>query len=458
MSGRSARTAIGAGGTLIVLLGEVGAYATGRSESGVILDLAIVLTYLYGGLLIWQREPASRTGPLMVLIGLTWQIGVLSGSSVPALSWIGIALGDTSSALLVLLVLAYPDGRFDTSFDRRAAILLAAGITVLDTLQVVPFPIWVNVNPNGFYVGIALAATAAFLIVRRWALAPPDVRSERAAVLVAGIVLVTTIVLNIIRRVVALPEPVDAFVVAIREIGPAAIPVALLVGFYRRNAMRYRALVDTQRETEAELRRSRARIVEATDAERRRLERDLHDGAQQRLVALSLALRLLKTQLTKGHDPAEAVGAVDQASEELKEALAELRELARGIHPAVLTEAGLGPAIAALADRSSVPAVVRSLPDRRFSQAVEATAYFVVSEALTNIAKHADAQSATIAADYANGTLTLIVNDDGKGGADNSGGSGLSGLRDRVASIGGTLTIHSPEGSGTTVTAALPAG
>ena len=153
------------------------------------------------------------------------------------------------------------------------------------------------------------------------------------------------------------------------------------------------------RAVEAEVRRSRARIVEATDEERRRLERDLHDGAQQRLVSVSLALRRVRSSARRraGAD-AEALAAADEAATELKLAIQELRELARGIHPAILTEAGLGAAITALAERSAVPATVRSVPDRRLPPAVEATAYFVVSEALANVAKHAHATSVSIAA------------------------------------------------------------
>ncbi len=212
-----------------------------------------------------------------------------------------------------------------------------------------------------------------------------------------------------------------------------------------------------QRAAEDELRRSRARIVEATDAERRRLERDLHDGAQQRLVSVSLALRLLRSRLGPADGTNdEAVAAAETASAELKVAIQELRELARGIHPAILTEAGLGPAITALADRSPVPAVVTSLPDRRLSEAVEATAYFVVSEALANVAKYASARSATVGADCRGDTLHVEVGDDGVGGADGSRGSGIRGLQDRVAALGGRLTVESPIGRGTLVIADIP--
>ena len=174
-----------------------------------------------------------------------------------------------------------------------------------------------------------------------------------------------------------------------------------------------------QRAAEAELRRSRARIVEATDAERRRLERDLHDGAQQRLVSVSLALRLLRRGSGEpdGTD-AEAIAAADEAAAELKVAIQELRELARGIHPAILTEAGLGAAITALAERSAVPATVSAVPDRRLPPAVEATAYFVVSEALANVAKYAARRSASVGADVPRTTLRVEVGDDGVGGAD----------------------------------------
>jgi signal transduction histidine kinase len=210
-----------------------------------------------------------------------------------------------------------------------------------------------------------------------------------------------------------------------------------------------------QRNAEAELRESRARIVEATDSERRRLERDLHDGAQQRLVALSLALRMARSRLRGDGDAAAGAG-LDEAVRELKTALVELRELARGIHPAILTEAGLGPAIDSLAARSTVAASVLALPDRRLAPAVEATAYFVVSEALANVAKYASATSATVAAECPADVLRVVIEDDGVGGADPAGGTGLRGLADRVAAIGGSLSIVSPIGGGTRVTAEIP--
>ena len=203
-----------------------------------------------------------------------------------------------------------------------------------------------------------------------------------------------------------------------------------------------------------EMRASRARIIEAADSARRRIERDLHDGAQQRLVALGLQVRLARSRVEK--QPAEAGPLLDEIGQELSEASAELRELARGIHPAVLTERGLAPAIAALADRAPVEVEVVAVPEDRFPAAAEATAYFTVAEALTNVAKYADATHATVRLARENGELQIEVRDDGKGGAQATPGSGLSGLADRVGALDGVLEVESPPGEGTRVWADIP--
>ncbi len=203
-----------------------------------------------------------------------------------------------------------------------------------------------------------------------------------------------------------------------------------------------------------EVRASRARIVAAGDAERRRLERDLHDGAQQRLVTLSLALGMARDRAS-GADP-DLEGLLDSASKEAREAIAELRELARGIHPAVLTQTGLEGAIQALVERSPVATAVRAVPAGRFPAQVEATAYFVVSEALANIAKHARASTAVVAVRRQAEQLVVEISDDGVGGARAGAGSGLSGLADRVSSVGGSLRIDSPPGGGTRLHAQIP--
>jgi signal transduction histidine kinase len=203
-----------------------------------------------------------------------------------------------------------------------------------------------------------------------------------------------------------------------------------------------------------ELQESRARIVEAGDEERRRVERNLHDGAQQRLVTVALHLHLVKRRLET--DPAEVAQLVDAAQTELTLALEEIRELVRGLHPRLLSDRGLEPALAGLAERSLVPVEIAEMPAERLPAAVEAAAYYVVAEALANAAKHSGASRVTVRVAAA-GTCTRVeVADDGAGGADPTGGSGLRGLADRVAALGGTLDVHSPAGAGTRIAAELP--
>jgi PAS domain S-box-containing protein len=216
------------------------------------------------------------------------------------------------------------------------------------------------------------------------------------------------------------------------------------------------ALALANAEARQELAASRARIVQAGDAERRRLERNLHDGAQQRLVALSLRLRMCERKLADG-DPA-AADLLQSAKAELADALEELRELARGIHPAILTERGLLPAIEMLAGRSSIPVDISAVLDDRLPPPMEAAAYYIVAEALTNASKHARASRVRVVVRRSDGTALVEVSDDGVGSADQSKGSGLRGLRDRVEALGGELGLESPDGAGTTLTARLPCG
>ena len=202
-----------------------------------------------------------------------------------------------------------------------------------------------------------------------------------------------------------------------------------------------------------ELRASRERIVEAGDAERRRLERNLHDGAQARLVALLLSLNLARRREAGG---SEAATLIDAWIAELKLSLEELRELARGIHPAVLTQHGLDPALRALAARSPVPVELTGTTGGRLPAAVETAAYFVVSEGLTNVAKYAHAEHAAVRIERTDGHLRVEISDDGVGGAAASAGSGLHGLSDRVAAVDGALELASPPGGGTRLRADLP--
>ncbi|HSL34847.1 MAG TPA: histidine kinase [Candidatus Limnocylindrales bacterium] len=555
MTGGTVRLIVGVIGTILALAGEAVALQGGREPAAALLHLAIGLTYLHGGLAIWNHEPANRTGRLMTLVGLTWFIGTLDFSGILFVREVGLAFEDTFSVVLLALVLAYPSGRLETRVDRLAVATIAIGATALNLLYSTSLPLLAD-KSNGLYGGLALAAMTTIVVVRRWVVAGPRARRDLLPVLIAGLVFLATMIINIVRRIAEVPDEVAAVLIAAKDLAPAAIPIALLIGFYRQSERRLKALVDAlpdrmfrfgpdgryvpsgsdtvgsaaadpavpsgrrlyeltfaaageravgaasralrtgelqafdfsldlpagprqlevriapsgpdevtaivrdftdQRSAEAELRRSRARIVEAADDERRRLERDLHDGAQQRLVSLSLALRLLRGRLGSRDGPnGEAIVAADEAAAELKVAIKELRELARGIHPAILTEAGLGAAMTALAERSAVPATVGSLPDRRLPAGVEATAYFVVSEALANIAKYAGATKASVAADLDGRTLRVEVGDDGVGGADSSRGTGLRGLQDRVAAIGGRLAIDSPAGQGTLLVAEIP--
>jgi PAS domain S-box-containing protein len=211
----------------------------------------------------------------------------------------------------------------------------------------------------------------------------------------------------------------------------------------------------TERELHLEeLRASRARLVEAGDAERRRLERNLHDGAQQRLVSLSLALRLAQAKLHV--DPSDAELLLRGASDELALALEELRELARGIHPAILTDRGLAAALEAIALRAPLPVELETVPQDRLPGPVEAAAFYVVSESLTNVAKYAGASAVRISVRADNGNAIVEVADDGIGGADPADGSGLRGLADRIEALDGRLEVDSPEGGGTHVRAVIP--
>ncbi|MEV7005656.1 sensor histidine kinase [Streptosporangium sp. NPDC051022] len=202
------------------------------------------------------------------------------------------------------------------------------------------------------------------------------------------------------------------------------------------------------------LRESRAEVVDAADAERRRLERDLHDGAQQRLVSLAMNLGMARATLTDLPDPAREV--LVNAHEEAKQALKELRDLVRGLHPAVLNDQGLDAALSGVAARAPFPVRLNVDVPERASPTVEAVAFFVVSEALTNIAKHARASRAEVVVRHRDGSLRLSVHDDGRGGARLNGGTGLRGLAQRVGSVDGTLDIDSPAGGPTTITVELP--
>ncbi|HSK15033.1 MAG TPA: sensor domain-containing protein [Gaiellaceae bacterium] len=249
--------------------------------------------------------------------------------------------------------------------------------------------------------------------------------------------------------------------------GVVAAGVALLLvtpwilrGLLALHAALMRALLGP---TRGELERAAARAAEQRDlavsaasGERRQIERDLHDGAQARLVALAVDLDRARRRLEEGAPPEEAAGLVRDAHESAKEALADIRDLARGIHPAVLRDRGLDAALSALAARCVVPVTVAAELEDRPPEPVEAAAYFVVAEALANVARHSRAEHASVSVARDDGVLVVEVRDDGVGGAEEAGGSGLAGLRERVGALGGTLVVESPPGGPTAITAVLP--
>jgi signal transduction histidine kinase len=207
-------------------------------------------------------------------------------------------------------------------------------------------------------------------------------------------------------------------------------------------------------EAQHELTASRARIVAAADEARRRIERDLHDGAQQRLVSLALRLRAAQAEAQPG--AGQLAARLEGAVAEVNSALDELREIARGLHPAALSEGGLRQALRGLARRSTIPVSLVIRVQGRLPEPVEVSAYYVVAEALTNAARHGRASAATVEAEVAGGALRVAVRDDGSGGADFTGGTGLAGLRDRVVALGGRIFLDSPPGAGTSLRVQLP--
>jgi signal transduction histidine kinase len=353
--------------------------------------------------------------------------------------------------------MTFPRGRLRNRFDH--ALVIAAYVV----FPLAPVPALLFAGPQD--LDCPGCPTNLLLIERDEDLA--------AALLVLGPALYGTLFLVVVARAVGIWRRVDPFerlqltpvyatalltfllvVVAKAGAGDAAWWAAFISAWLTPFAFLGGLLRSRLAELVEELRASRARIVEAGDAERRRLERDLHDGAQSRLVALALLLRAARTRAGDG-DPALAE-LLERSQEELQTSLAELRELARGIHPAVLTDRGLEPALEALTTRVPVPVTLEVASADRLPAPVESAAYFVVSEALANVAKYAQATQATVAVRRVNGGLTVEVSDDGVGGADATGGSGLRGLADRLGAIDGTLSLDSPAGRGTRLRAEIP--
>ena len=426
---------------------------------------AVGWSFVGTGLYAWRARPQSRIGLLMVLLGFAWFVFTLDAANAPWLYTLGVVAGGLWGGVFLHLGLSFPSGRLPTRLDRTLVIagyfvfplafapaLLFAGPAELgcDDCPTNLFLIERDADLAAILTGVgALLYAGLFVVVLRRAVARwrGTGSFERLQLTPVYVCSLTTFLLVTVARAGAGDVAWWAAFVA-----TGLTPFAFLGGLLRSHVSHLDAALAERME---ELRASRARLVEAGDAARRRLERDLHDGAQSRLVALALVLRAARGRA--GED-AELAGLLDTAQDELLTSLAELRELARGIHPAVLTERGLEPALQSLVARAPVPVTVEACGEERLPGPVESAAYFVVSEALANVAKYARATQATVTVERTNGQLTVEVADDGVGGADAAQGSGLRGLADRLAALDGTLSLDSPAGRGTRLRASIPCG
>jgi len=242
MTDRTLRLTIGVLGTVFAVVGEAIELAAGTPPSAALLNFAIGLTYLYGGLAIWTHEPPNNTGRLMTAVGVTFFIGTLASSSMGLVSELGLAFEDTFTVILLALVLAYPTGRLERTIDRWAVGILAVGATALNILFSTSLPL-IQDKSSGLYGGLALATMITVVVIGRWVSASPRARRDLAPVLVAGLVFLTTMIINIVRRIALVPDDVAALLLAANALAPAAIPIALLIGFYRQSERRSTALV-----------------------------------------------------------------------------------------------------------------------------------------------------------------------------------------------------------------------
>lgn len=577
--GRAVRLWLTGAGVLAVLSGGAGAWAyarSGASASDLVRDLAVGWAYVVAGMVAWRRRPANHTGRLMVAEGITWFLGNLQGTSVPALFALGAWWEALNMAVLLHLLLSFPEGRLTTVLTRRLVQFTYGLVAVGGLLRALMFdPVAQpgatyldcdGCGPNLLHVpgwdgafgafdaayhaaGWIVSVLAAGAIVLRWRHASA---ARRRALLpawigigIALVFLMWDMLFYVVPWFGGVGSLGEQAVYLLSDLAQVAVPFAFLGGLLRLHLQRaevsglvldvgtdpdpahvrdalVRALGDptlrlglwreerggyvdgSGREVSPEgpgrtpvlaadgrplallhhdpalaedpellgavaaaLRlalenvwlRTRAkdvatRIVRAADAERGRLERDLHDGAQARLVFALMSLRRVRKGLD-GHPDAKLREAADEAELSLRQAIEELRGLAQGIHPAVLTREGLAPALSALAKEAALPVVVAA-EDRRYDPLVESTAYFTVCEALSNAAKHARARAVSVSARHHDGRLVVEAVDDGVGGADTARGSGLRGLADRLAAVDGVLHIHSPAGGGTRIRAELP--
>jgi signal transduction histidine kinase len=480
--GLAALAVVGGVGTVAVMLGghhnmHRGVYA--------LLTLGIAWGFTATGLFAWRRSPSANTGPLMIAVGFSGLIKALAFSNNSTVFAIASIFEVLIYGLLVHLLLSFPTGRLEGGADRALVAITYVNVTLV---QVAAFVLSqpssegctrCPANPLSLErpeaasalqtaqidIAVALLGGVVAILYLRWRGSSPAGRRAVAPVMAVGAATFVLLMTELVIEQSGVSEVLADRLTIAEFASLACLPLAFFAGLLRSRYVQAEdtavALTHVNEQLEAELRAkvaelsaSRSRIVQAGDAERRRIERDLHDGAQQRLMALGINLRLARDRIER--DPEEAVDLLDSSLQELGEATRELRELARGIHPAVLTDRGLGPALESLAVRAPVPVEITELPEERLAGPVEAAAYYVVAEAITNVAKYAHASHATVSVRRSNGHATVTVADDGVGGADAALGTGLRGLADRVAALEGHLEVQSPAASGTRVSAEIP--
>jgi signal transduction histidine kinase len=467
--------------TSFVMVATSDAPAAPLLEAG--LTILIGWSFIGTGLFAWDRRPSNLIGALMVAVGFTWFLGEFRNTDIPAAAAVGFALNSLPIAILIHLLIVFPSGRARGRLDRffigfayvAGGLIAAIPIFFYNPAEDPNCSGCVSSNPLLIHANLDLAQ-AIFstlsavsvpvliaLIVhlaRRARAASPAERRSQAPVWWAGGATLFLFAANLLTNLGPENGNYDDVIWYLANLVIASVPFAFLLGLLRTRLSEADVMAEENVRLDAELqarldelRESRARILQAGDAARRKLERDLHDGAQQRLVGLALDLRLAREKVED--DPKAAAEMLDGASAELARATAELRELARGIHPAVLSDRGLQAAVELLADRAPLPVRIEASVDDRLPDPVEAAAYFVVAEALTNVVRHSGADRAEIGIRRDNGRLLVEVSDDGAGGAD-AEGSGLRGLADRVAALDGSLRVSGSNGGGTTVRADIP--
>jgi signal transduction histidine kinase len=570
MAPTRAALALTAAAALVAGVAVCGVVASGHPDSPIATAVLVVIvgwSFAGAGLVAWARRPENRTGPVMIAVGFGWYVAGLQFADNKSLFTAGVLLENVFIVALAYLLLAFPEGRLHSTFERFLVVAALVDVTVVQLLWM--FVSDANGGSNVLLIephddlalailetqrisGVLLAGATAFLLAQRWRHASEPLRRAIGPVVAAGAAAFGALVVSVLNDAVGQPlgdiEPFAWLVFAtvpyaflagllrtrlghsavaelVLELGGATAPGGLrdalaralrdpslalaywvpdqegyvdvdgrpvelpaagadrVATFVERDGRPIAALVHDPavREDEAlldsicaaaalalenerlqaelrarleELRASRERIVQAGQAERRRIERNLHDGTQQRLVSISMALGLAESKLAT--DPEAARPVIAEARAALSAALAELRELSQGIHPGILTERGLGPALVELTYRGGTPVELELGLDERLPEQVEATAYYVVSESLANVVKHAGATAVKVHVGRENGRAVVEVADDGVGGADGQLGTGLRGLRDRVEALGGRFAFVSPPGRGTIIRAEIP--